>query len=123
MGKIIFVFAISLITSWTNGQVEILAYTGVVQVDGVSKEQLYNRSRIWLANAYNNSKYVIQMEDKEVGQIIGKARMSYVSSKMMQQKANGHIGYTIKIYVKAIKTAPRRSAENIALPIVYPLRL
>lgn len=49
-----------------------IIYTGVVNVDSVNANELYLRAKLWLAEAYKNSKEVIQVDDKESGQIVGK---------------------------------------------------
>ena len=47
-------------------------YTEVVHVDSVSKNELYARAKLWLVDTYKSSINVIQLEDKENGEIIGK---------------------------------------------------
>jgi hypothetical protein len=53
----------------------IVTYTDVVKVDNVSKDELYMRARAWLADAFNSSKEVLQVQDKETGELIGKGTM------------------------------------------------
>lgn len=48
-----------------------VSYASVVEVQG-SKSELYTKARAWFATAFKNSNYVIQMDDKEAGKIIGK---------------------------------------------------
>ena len=50
-----------------------LKYTEVVQTEGVSKQSLYQRARSWTNDVFKNSKNVIQIDDKETGEIAGKA--------------------------------------------------
>lgn len=50
-----------------------LKYTEVVQIDSISKQELYQRARSWTNDVFNNSKNVIQINDKETGEIAGKA--------------------------------------------------
>ena len=40
-----------------------VTYTGVVVVQGASKELLFSQSREWLSTAFTDSKEVIQYED------------------------------------------------------------
>jgi hypothetical protein len=43
-----------------------------------SKSQLYDRARIWFANAFKDSKEVIQLDDRESGSIIGKGLFKFM---------------------------------------------
>lgn len=52
-----------------NGKV---VYESIVDIDGVSKETIYAASKKWLADAFVNSKAVVQSEDRETGQLMGK---------------------------------------------------
>lgn len=80
---------------------DALTYTDVVQVDSISKSQLYNRARIWFATTYNSANDVIQIENKDEGEIIGKAIMKYNPNvNFASEQTKGNIKYTIKIYVK-----------------------
>jgi hypothetical protein len=47
-------------------------YEGVVELQGKTKDQLYKNVRKWFVDVFKSSKDVIQSEDKEGGQIIGK---------------------------------------------------
>lgn len=80
---------------------ERLTYTNVVKVDSISKNELYNRAKLWMASAYNSSNDVIQIGNKEEGQIIGKASIKYLSRVFVgSATTGGYIKYTIKIFVK-----------------------
>ena len=50
-----------------------LTYSEVIQVDGVSKDELFSRAKLFFVNTYNNATKVIQNEDKDAGIIAGKA--------------------------------------------------
>lgn len=47
-------------------------YEGVVEVSGKTKDQLYKNAKKWFVDAFRSSKDVIQSDDKDGGQIIGK---------------------------------------------------
>lgn len=47
-------------------------FSEVVHVDGASKDDLYERAKIWFANAFVSSNSVIQLDNKEGGLIMGK---------------------------------------------------
>jgi len=101
MRKLILTFTIFTAISMTVYGQDTLTYTEVVQVDSVSKDELYNRAKLWLATAYNRSSDVLQMEDKDAGQIIGKAIIKYNPTVFSgSEQTKGTIKYTIKIFVK-----------------------
>lgn len=77
-----------------------LTFVDVVQVDSISKKELYNRSLIWFANAFVSANDVIQVKDPEEGLIMAKAITSYTPSFMTGASAKGIVSYTFSIYVK-----------------------
>jgi len=80
---------------------EQLTYTEVVQVDSVSQNHLYNRAKLWFATAYNSSNNVLQIDNKEEGELIGKAIIKYEQTFLAGSgQTNGNIKYTIEIFVK-----------------------
>lgn len=46
-------------------------------VPGIAKADLYARSKVWVTHIFKNSKDVIQLDDKDAGQIIGKGNFDY----------------------------------------------
>lgn len=48
-----------------------LTYRGVIDVDGVSKEELYSRGRMWFYETYKDSEKVLKITDKESGELAG----------------------------------------------------
>ena len=84
-----------------NGDV---IYSDVIIVDsGFKKDDLYIRARSWFVDEYKSSKDVIQMEDKEAGQIIGKGliKIDFISGKGFMTSATPvTINHTITIFVK-----------------------
>jgi hypothetical protein len=81
------------------GEIE---YTEVVQVDGVSANELYVRAKEWLALTFVSSKSVIQLEDKEAGKIIGKGISEIFASPFSGERtySYGYIEFTLEIQVK-----------------------
>lgn len=78
-----------------------LTYTEVVQVDSISAIELYSRAKFWFVTAYNSANDVLQMDNKENGEIIGKAIMKYNPNVFVgSETTKGNIKYTIKIFVK-----------------------
>ena len=100
MKKLITFCLLSLFVFTSNAQ-ELLTYTEVIQVDSVSKNELFYRAKNWFVNAFKSSKNVIQNENKENGEIIGKATMKYYPDYFVgSDNTKGYINYTIKIFVK-----------------------
>lgn len=76
-------------------------YTDVVQVEGVSKKQLFDRAKMWLATYYRSSSDVLQIVDEENSQLVGKALIEYHSSVFKGSEATkGYIRYKISIFFK-----------------------
>ena len=50
-----------------------VSYSGVVEVPGATKAELYSRAREWFANTFGSSKAVLEMDDRESGKLIGNA--------------------------------------------------
>lgn len=78
-----------------------ITYTEVVEVPDAKKEDLYARGATWFAKSYGSSKAVLQLSDKEVGTLIGKA-VTEVSFKNppMGSRYGGIVNYTITVQVK-----------------------
>lgn len=89
-----------LVSLFTFGQ-KPLIIERVVQVDSVSKDELFDRAKLWVASTYNSSRNVMQIENKESGHIMGKALIRYNSNIFMGSGATqGIIDYTFNIYFK-----------------------
>ena len=101
MKKIVFVFTLFTAMTLTVIGQKPLMYTEVIQADSISKLELYNRAKSWFSTTYNSANNVIQNDNKEDGEIIGKANIIY-NPKVFSgsEQTKGSIKYTIKIYVK-----------------------
>ena len=101
MRKFTMTLALLLFTAMTIFGQEPLTYTEVIQVDSISQNELYNRAKLWFTTTYNSANDVLQMDNKESGQIIGKAIMKYNPTVFSgSEQTKGSIKYTIKIFVK-----------------------
>jgi hypothetical protein len=54
----------------------IVTYADVEQVDGATKDQLFQRARQWFNDAFKSSRDVLQINDKESGELAGKGLMN-----------------------------------------------
>lgn len=71
-------------------------YTGVVEVPGATKEEIYLRAHSWFVSYYKNADAVIQLQDKEAGRIIGKGRFGVV----WQMGIERLVRHTVQIDIK-----------------------
>ena len=77
-----------------------LEFSEVVKVDSVSKDDIYSRARAYIATIYNDSKSVIQMDDRQAGIIIGKAIFRTHYKGLTIGAYNGFVDYNLKIEIK-----------------------
>ena len=75
-----------------NGTV---TYSGVVNCDSMTKEALYLKAKRWFIKTYNSGKDVIQLDDKENGEITGKGNF-----QIDYYARAPYISHTVSIYVK-----------------------
>ena len=110
MRKLFFLFIVILISNEVSAQDKLLeilplkngkvTYADEIQLQGVSKDELYKRAKHWFVNTYNSSKDVIQLDDKENGEVIGKGcfKEKWMVSFYFSQNVN--VWKTIKIQIK-----------------------
>jgi hypothetical protein len=82
------------------GVIETLTFTDVIQVEGVSKNELYNRARLWFIGAFVSADDVLLMENKQEGQLIGEGNFKFVPKMYLGSDIGGIIKFTIKLFVK-----------------------
>lgn len=65
---------ITLTGCMTTGDVitEPLVFSEIIEAPGFTQVELYSKANMWLVDAFNNAKSVIQFSDKETGVIKGK---------------------------------------------------
>lgn len=80
----------------------VVNYTEVVKIDSTTKNELYINAKKWIANNYKSANDVIQLDDKEAGEIIAKGyfEMKFVKSGLMMEYVYIKIYHTIKITMK-----------------------
>ena len=59
-----------------------LTITRVIQAPDYKKAEIYAATKIWIAQNFNSAKAVIELDDKERGQIIGNGILPYPCSGM-----------------------------------------
>ncbi len=73
-----------------------------MQVANVSKDELFQRARSWFNDAFKSSKDVLQIQDKETGELSGKGN---ISGTMAFKAFGSHlssilVSFSMKILVK-----------------------
>lgn len=77
-----------------------VTFTEVVQVEGVSAEELYSRGMQWFAESYKSSNEVLQMDDPYSGKLIGKAWSQLYIDGYLSMTVPIKMWYTIKVFLK-----------------------
>ncbi len=76
-------------------------YSEVIQVDsGITKNELFTAARKWFANAYKSANDVIQMQDKEAGEIVGKGIVTGLYRIPLNPSVTVNVYHTVSITVK-----------------------
>lgn len=75
-------------------------YTDIIQIDSTDKSKLYTKAKKWFIEQYRSAKDVIQLDDRENGEVIGKGFFEtlWENSFISVQKVN--VWHTVKIYLK-----------------------
>lgn len=96
----IFVLLFSLFTVAQEVKQEPLAYTQVVEVKDVSKDDLYNRAKMWFSKNLKNTRYVVDFDDKASGQIIAKSNVDIYQRNFWGTKIDGKLRFVMKLFFK-----------------------
>lgn len=100
----LFVSLIIWITSFSQEIVPVkdgkIVYSGVITVDSTVKAgELYSRAKNFLAHEYKSAKAVIQVDDKDGGQIVGKGNF-IIEDQFFLSVTENRIDHTVSIFVK-----------------------
>ena len=101
--KTLLLFFLLLIAANSFAQTDTtLKYTEIIQVEGLSKQVLYQRARSWTNDVFKSSKDVIQIEDKENGEIAGKAVFAATISwnALGKRTAETTVNFKFQVIVK-----------------------
>lgn len=84
-----------------------LEYVEVKEVDGMTKDQLFKNARMWVNDNFKSGKDVIQIQDKESGEITGNAiamvRCEFRSTLMFKYAAEVHFSFKLLIKERKYK--------------------
>ena len=74
---------------------------GEVYKVGASKEQIFNVTKIWIAETFRSAKAVIEYEDKVEGTIIGNGMIPYPCTGLAcMSKASWKVPFTMRVDIK-----------------------
>ncbi len=71
--------------------------TEVHEVPGQEKVAIYTAARAWFAHTFRDSKSVLEVQDKDAGQLIGKGYIPKVLDWGLGASASLHFGITIDV--------------------------
>jgi len=76
-------------------------FTNVVQVDSADKAELFARARSWFNTTFKSSKDVLNISDKETGELAGKGLTQFYSNSGLGASAvKGVLHFSVTIQVK-----------------------
>lgn len=70
--RIFFIFLSTVSVMQASAQDTAVTFTEIVQVESATKDELYQRGRLWFASTFGDSKAVFEIQDKETGELVGK---------------------------------------------------
>lgn len=81
---------------------EPLTFSEVIDVPGVDKNELFIRGREWFNENFKSAKDVLQIADKETGELAGKGVMEaiYVFRYMGERKFPTDVNFQMNVWVK-----------------------
>jgi Ca2+-binding EF-hand superfamily protein len=75
-------------------------YEEVVTIDSASKNELYNRAKMGIVSMYKSAKDVIQLDDKETGEIIAKGNFQATWTQAFMVTQSTYVSHTLTVFVK-----------------------
>ena len=86
LGNIVAILGVALALNGCAGMQPVAetdrTFERVVEAPGYSKDQIYNSTKIWVAENFRSAKSVIELDSKEDGIIIGNGVIQYPCSGM-----------------------------------------
>lgn len=100
--KPLILFALVLLSIPSYCQDSAISFSEIVQIDNVSQSDLFNRARMWVNDNFKSGKDVIQISDKEAGQITGtgKLQADYTYHGLANKIYHAVYTFSFKILVK-----------------------
>lgn len=81
---------------------EPLKFSEIITVDSVSKSELFIRGREWFNDNFKSSKDVLQIQDKETGELSGKGffKVQYTSNYLGKRNYDINVSFQVNLWVK-----------------------
>ena len=87
-----------------DASTKLVTYSGVIDVKGAAKEELYKRGLAWFNSYFKNPASVFRKQDVENGEISGVYAFKVQKTDKAGVKSAGpEVGYTVTIFCKADK--------------------
>ncbi len=74
-----------------------ITYTEVIQVEGLSRDALYDAARSWIALNFKSAQHVLQMDDKASGKLICKGNFVIYTGNFMPTEHRISFSLTIRV--------------------------
>lgn len=85
-----------------------------IEIPGMKKDEIFEKSKMWVAKTFHSAKAVLEYENKETGVIIGNGIIKYpVDGMEVMVKSRWKIGFTMKEDIKDGKI--RLTFDNLIL--------
>ena len=84
----------------------------VVEVENMSKDEIFIKSMEWFSRTFKESKSVIDYQDKEAGKIMGNGAITHYFSMIV----NGQVKFSVKIEVRENRS--RITLSNFSAKII-----
>ena len=95
-------FVLLLFVSMISFAQEALIFTEAIEVPGINKDELFIRAREWFNENFKSSKDVLQIADKESGELSGKGFMEvgYMFHYLGERKFTTDVNFQTNVWVK-----------------------
>lgn len=100
MKKILLLLIAVIVSCGVYAESKPISFTETVQAEG-TQDELYRRAEAWFATTFVDANEVLQVEDMEAGQLIGRGGIEFISQRFVgAATVRGSINYIVKIFVK-----------------------
>lgn len=100
-----------------------LTFERVIEVQGYSKEQIFNGTKIWIAENFKSAKAVLEYENKDSGTLIGNGIISYPCSGLeCFGREDWKVPFTMRVDIKDQKFRLTFSNLYLSWPPSYDRR-
>ena len=98
--RLILIFLIAF--PFYSASQELLEYSEIIEVSNVNKNELFIRGREWFNENFKSAKDVLQITDKESGELSGKGIMEvhYVFKYMGKREFTSNVRFQMSVWVK-----------------------